>query len=499
MDIVFHGAAGEVTGSCHLVEVAGRRVLLDCGMVQGERQGGPSRPEGERQGGPSRLEGERQGGPSRPQGDRKADDRNAADFPFDPKSIDALVLSHAHIDHTGRVPLLVKRGFAGPIFTHPATIDLAAIMLADSANIAAMDAEHDNRHLQAGEKPSVPLYVQNDVDAASKRMRPIEYDASTEILPGVRVTLRDAGHILGSATVELDADEGGATRKLVFSGDLGPSHSPILCDPAPVPAADLVVMESTYGDRLHKSRGDTLAELASIFAAAHRDRGNVVIPAFAVGRTQEILYFFAEHFDAWGLGAFKLFLDSPMAIRVTEAYDRHEDLFDAAAKKLWASRPHPLRLPNLVRTLDGEASRRINDIHDHAVILAGSGMCTGGRIRHHLRHNLANPAAHIVFVGYQAHGTLGRIIVNGAKHVRLFGDNIPVRAQVHTVGGLSAHADRDGLSAWYGRIAGHPPVCLVHGEDPGRSKLADVLKAKWGSDVTLPMPDMRVAVECAVR
>ncbi|MBU6417182.1 MAG: MBL fold metallo-hydrolase, partial [Xanthomonadaceae bacterium] len=290
MDIAFHGAAGEVTGSCHLVEVAGKRVLLDCGMVQG---------------------------------DRKADERNAADFPFDPKAIDALVLSHAHIDHTGRVPLLVKRGFAGPIFTHPATIDLATIMLADSANIAMIDAEHDNRHLQPGQKPSVPLYSQDDVDAATKSMHAVEYAVPTEILPGVRLTLRDAGHILGSATVEIDADEQvdqtRTTRRLVFTGDLGPDGTPILCDPAPVPAADLVVMESTYGDRLHKSREDTIAELAAIFAAAHKDGGNVVIPAFAVGRTQELLYFFAEHFDAWGLGAFKLFLDSPMAIRVTAA------------------------------------------------------------------------------------------------------------------------------------------------------------------------------------
>ena len=461
MDIVFHGAAGEVTGSCHLVEISGKRVLLDCGMVQG---------------------------------DRTADERNAADFPFDPKAIDVLVLSHAHIDHTGRVPLLVKRGFAGPIFTHPATIDLATIMLADSANIAMIDAEYDNRHLKPGQKPSVPLYAQDDVDAATKLMRPIEYATPTEVLPGVRVTLRDAGHILGSATVEIDAEEQGAVRKLVFSGDLGPVNTPILCDPAPVPAADLVVMESTYGDRLHKSHEDTAAELASIFAAAHRDGGNVVIPAFAVGRTQELLYIFAEHFDEWGLGLFKVFLDSPMAIRVTAAYDRHEDLFDAEAKKLWATRPRPLQLPNLTLTADVEASRKINDVRDHAVIIAGSGMCNGGRIRHHLRHNLANPAAHIVFVGYQANGTLGRLIVQGAKHVRLFGDDIPVRAQVHTVGGLSAHADKEGLSTWYGKIAGHPPVCLVHGEDPGRSKLADELKSKWGSKVTLPMPGTRVVV-----
>ena len=472
MDILFHGAAGEVTGSCHLVEVAGKRVLLDCGMVQGERQGRPNRPEGERQ----------------------ADDRNAADFPFDPASIDVLVLSHAHIDHTGRVPLLVKRGFAGPIFTHPATIDLAAIMLSDAAHIAQMDAEQDNRDLQPGQRPSVPLYTQDDVDAATKSMRPVEYGAPIAILPGVRLTLRDAGHILGSATVEIDAMENGTSRKLVFSGDLGPDHTPILCDPAPVPAADLVVMESTYGDRLHKAREDTIAELASIFAAAHRDGGNVVIPAFAVGRTQELLYFFAEHFDAWNLGAFKLFLDSPMAIRVTAAYDRHENLFDDEARQLWAARPHPLRLPNLTLAEDGAASRAINAIHDHAVIIAGSGMCTGGRIRHHLRHNLANPSAHVMFVGYQAVGTLGRTLVEGAKHVHLFGEDIPVRARVHTVGGLSAHADKEGLSAWYGKIAGHPPVCLVHGEDPGRSMMARELKSRWGSRVTLPMPGTRVAV-----
>jgi metallo-beta-lactamase family protein len=483
MDIVFQGAAGEVTGSCHLVEVGGKRVLLDCGMFQGDRPDRPNRPEGERQ-----------GRPNHPEGERKADERNAADFPFDPESIDVLVLSHAHIDHTGRVPLLVKRGFAGPIFTHPATIDLATIMLADAANIAAMDAERDNRYLRPRQERTVPLYTQDEVDAAVKRMRPVEYGAPVGILPGVRLTLRDAGHILGSATVEIEATENGRSRTLVFSGDLGPEHTPILRDPAPVPAADLVVMESTYGDRLHKSQQDTIAELASIFAAAHRDGGNVVIPAFAVGRTQELLYFFAEHFDAWNLGAFKLFLDSPMAIRVTAAYDGYEHLFDDAARKLWATRRQPLQLPNLTLAEDGAASRAINAIHDHAVIIAGSGMCTGGRIRHHLRHNLSNPSAHIVFVGYQAAGTLGRIIVDGAKRVRLFGDDVPVRAQVHTVGGLSAHADKDGLCAWYGKIAGHPPVCLVHGEDPGRSTLAGELKSRWGSRVTLPTPGTRVAM-----
>ncbi len=465
MEIQFHGAAGEVTGSCHRVTIGGKQVLLDCGMMQGSRADAQ---------------------------------RNAADFPFDPKQIDVLVVSHAHIDHTGRIPLLVQRGFGGPIYTHPATIDLATILLSDSARIAQMDADQDNRHPQPGQQPFVPLYMQADVDAALKLMQPIEYDAPREILPGVRVTLRDAGHILGSATVELDAEEQvdktGTTRKLVFSGDLGQKDTPILRDPEPVPAADLVILESTYGDRLHRTREDTLAELRDIFTTAHRDGGNVVIPAFAVGRTQELLYFFAEHFDEWNLGNYKIFLDSPMAIKVTGAYDSHENLFDADAKKLWDTRPHPLQLPNLTLTASGEDSRKINAIRSGAIIIAGSGMCEGGRIRHHLRHNIANPAAHIVFVGYQANGTLGRRIVDGAKQINLFGDQLPVRAKVHTVGGLSAHADRDGLVEWYGAIASHPPVWLVHGEDPARSVLAKALHDKWGCEAKLAMPGVKVAV-----
>ena len=461
MDITFYGAAGEVTGSCHLVDAAGKRVLLDCGMVQG---------------------------------DRDADARNAAEFPFDPKGIDALVLSHAHLDHCGRIPLLVKRGFSGPIHTTSATADLANIIMSDSAHIADMDAQDANRHLVPGQKPAQPLYTQDDVDAAMKLMKPLDYDTSQEILPGIRITLRDAGHILGSSTVEVAAMENGATRTLVFTGDLGPTGTPILCDPAIVSAADAVIMESTYGNRLHKTRVDTLAELSAIFQAAHKDGGNIVIPAFAVGRTQELLYFFAEHFDEWQLGRYRMFLDSPMATRVTACYDRHEDLFDEDAKKLWLMRQHPLRLPNLSFTADSSESRAINSIRSGAVIIAGSGMCEGGRIRHHLRHNLANPAAHVVFVGYQAQGTLGRRIVDGAKHVHLFGDDIPVRAQIHTVGGLSAHADRDGLSDWYGAIQRHPPVWLVHGEDDGREGLSTFLKQKWGCAVNLPKPGDKAPV-----
>lgn len=461
MQITFCGAAGEVTGSCHLIDVNGKKVLLDCGMVQGSRADAQ---------------------------------RNAEPFPFDPKMIDALVLSHAHLDHTGRIPLLVKRDFSGPIYTTSATMDLANIIMTDSAHIADMDARDDNKQLQPGQKPSVPLYMQADVEAAMKQMQPLAYGEQREIFPGVKVRLRDAGHILGSATVELVSNENGTTRTLVFSGDLGAKNTPILCDPTDVPAADAVIMESTYGDRLHKSREDTLAELAAIFKAALADGGNVVIPAFAVGRTQELLYFFAEHFDEWGLGNYQMFLDSPMATRVTDAYDRHEDLFDADAKKLWATRQHPLHLPNLKFTADSNESRAINDVKSGAIIIAGSGMCEGGRIRHHLLHNLANPATHVVFVGYQANGTLGRRIVSGAKHVHLFGHDIPVNAHISTVGGLSAHADRDGLSEWYGAIANHPPVYLVHGEDSGRNGLSQYLKQQWHCQVTLPTPGTQAKV-----
>lgn len=459
MQVQFHGAAGEVTGSCHLLDVAGHRVLLDCGMIQGS-------PTDER--------------------------RNLTPFDFDAAAIDAVVLSHAHIDHSGRLPLLVKRGFRGPIFTHPASIDVAGILLADSASIAAQDADRNNRHLAAGSAPSVPLYGADDVAATMRQMKPLEYRAPSEILPGVRVTLRDAGHILGSASVEVTETASG--RSLVFSGDLGPKGTPILCDPETVPRADLVLMESTYGDRLHRSLTDTIVELGEIFAQARASHGNVVIPAFAVGRSQELLYFFAEHFQDWGLDQFRIFLDSPMASKVTAVYDRHEDLFDAEAKALWASRPHPLRLPNLSFTDSVDQSRAINDIHGGAIILAGSGMCNGGRIRYHLRNNLPGANNHIVFVGYQAAGTLGRLLVNGVPSVKLFGEQVPVNAQRHTVGGLSAHADQAGLMEWYGAIANHPPVWLVHGEDPARATLAERLRARYGVPVNLSAPGKQIEV-----
>lgn len=281
---------------------------------------------------------------------------------------------------------------------------------------------------------------------------------------------------------------------MVFSGDIGPKGTPILRDPAAIERADLVLMESTYGNRLHRSRADTVAELGAILLAAHASRGNVVIPAFAVGRTQELLYWFAQHYDEWNLGSFRIFLDSPMATKVVEVYERHEELFDAEARALWRTRPHPLKLPNLWFTDSVGESQAINEHQGGAIIIAGSGMCNGGRIRHHLKHNLARRNAHIVFVGYQAQGTLGRLLVDGAPRVKLFGEWINVQAQRHTVGGLSAHADQAGLTDWYGAIGGHPPVYLVHGEDNAREPLAENLRARFGAKAELARPGMVVKV-----
>ena len=474
MKVIFHGAAGEVTGSCHEVEAAGHRVLLDCGLIQGGR----------------------------------ADEaRNRDDFGFDASAIDAVVLSHAHIDHCGRLPLLVKRGFRGKIWTQRATADLLKVMLEDSAKLAEADAERARRRIKEGrggrdeEVEVEPLYTLEDVGKTLKHVRAIDYDTPTTIAPGLVVTLRDAGHILGSASVELveqaahaaDAErhEGDARdRVLVFSGDIGTKGTPILRDPAPVPRADLVLLESTYGGRLHRERAATVAELGAVFREAWRDRGCVVIPAFAVGRTQELLYWFAQHFDDWGLSRWRVFLDSPMAARVLGVYERHAELFDEEAKRVWAKNPNPLRLPNLHLAESTEDSMAINRIESGAIIIAGSGMANGGRVRHHLRHRLPFERNHVMFVGYQAAGTLGRRLVDGAPHVRILGYDVPVRAQRHTVGGLSAHADQAGLLDWYSRIPGSPPTVLVHGEDDAREVLARELRRRFDTDVELSRPEM---------
>jgi metallo-beta-lactamase family protein len=451
MELTFLGAAGRVTGSCYLLTVNGHRFLLECGQIQGGRA-------------------------------EEALNREAWPFPAD--GIEAVVLSHAHIDHSGRLPLLMRNGFTGPIHTHHATRALCEIMLSDSGYVHERDAEWESRKRQRRGQPAItPLYTQADGEAVMRLFRGLDYGERHEILPGVEVRLSDAGHILGAAIVELWLTEKQTTRKLVFSGDLGFRDAPVMRDPSRISTADLVLLESTYGDRLHRSGADTLRELGGIFEAAARSRGNVIIPAFAVGRTQDLLYLLAENFDAWNIENWHVFLDSPMAIEATEAYARYRHLYDAPLFKPGRSQP---LLKNLVMARTAEESQAINRISSGAIIIAGSGMCTGGRILHHLKHNLWRSECHIVIVGYQAQGTLGRRLVDGAKLVRIRGDVIRPNATVHTVGGLSAHADQAGLLDWYTQIDGSPPVCLVHGEATAQNALADQLRDRFACAARIP-------------
>ena len=449
MQLEFFGAAGEVTGSCHILRVAGRQLLLDCGMIQG---------------------------------DHDAPARNRLPFPFDPTTIDAVVLSHAHIDHCGRLPLLVKRGFRGPIYTNKACADLVPILLRDSANLAMRDAERER----------VPaLYDLEDVETTLRLLQPIAYDTRREVLPGVTVRARDAGHILGSSSVEVWVSEGGEQRKLVFSGDLGQYDTPILQDPFAFESADLVLMESTYGNRQHRGREDTERELGGILAQAQRDGGNVIVPAFAIGRSQELLYLLAKHYGEWHLARWKIFLDSPMAIAASRVYWNNPDRFDEETTRLRESFRGMPPLPNLVLSESADDSRAINHVRSGALIIAGSGMATGGRVLHHLKHNLERPECHVVIVGFQAPGTLGRQLVDRAPEVRIHGQRVRCLAQIHTLGGLSAHGDQADLLRWYDSFAGHPPVYLVHGEVPSSEGLAEKLR-EHGASATVARPGLTI-------
>ncbi|MCW8959462.1 MAG: MBL fold metallo-hydrolase, partial [Gammaproteobacteria bacterium] len=413
----FLGAAGEVTGSCYLLQTNGLQLLIDCGLIQG------------------RAEDEA---------------RNQQPFPFEPASIDAVILSHAHLDHSGRLPLLVKRGFRGPIYAHDATRDLCRIMLQDAAYINEREVEWENRKRQRkGLTLREPLYGAADALAALQQFRPLNFEDQRELFPGVRLRLQDAGHILGSSIIELWVAEGGLERKIVFSGDLGHIGAPVMRDPVRIREADLVVMESTYGDRLHRSWDATWQELAEILDSAARHGGNVLIPSFAVGRTQDLLYSFGEHFHEWGMKNWSVFLDSPLAIEATEVYSRHPELYDAEARHLFSGGRKPFSPPNLHISRTAEQSMAINRIRSGAIIVAGSGMCDGGRIKHHFKHNIWRRDCHVVIVGFQAAGTLGRRLVDGAGHIRLWGETVKVAARIHTLGGFSAHADHDGLLAWY--------------------------------------------------
>jgi metallo-beta-lactamase family protein len=447
--LTFLGAAGHVTGSCYLLQTPRARLLLECGQVQGTRQ---------------------------------EEQRNRQPLPLD--RIDAVVLSHAHIDHSGRLPLLWRQGYRGPVYTHDATRALCDIMLIDAAYLHEKDAEYENlKRARKGLPRIEPLYTRQDAEGALTLFESMPYDERREILPGIEIRLSDAGHILGSAIVELWITEGGDTRKLVFSGDLGFRDAPVMDEPTRIDEADVVLMESTYGDRDHRPFAETLEELKSIFLEAADRGGNVLIPAFAVGRSQDLLYLMAQHFDEWKLGGWRIFLDSPMAIDATRVYAEYRHLYSVT---LFDPSDRKPILPNIEASRTAEESMRINRIASGAIVIAGSGMCNGGRIMHHLKHNLWRPECHVVLVGYQAEGTLGRKLVDGAPYVRLWQEAIRVQARIHTVGGLSAHAGQSGLLDWYGHFNGRPPVHLVHGEERARAALADALRARCGAAAHRP-------------
>ena len=465
MEVTFLGAAREVTGSCFRVDAPGASFLVECGMFQGGRD---------------------------------ADDKNAAALDFDVRALDFVIITHAHIDHSGLLPLLAARGFNGPVYATPATIDLLGVMLPDSAHIHEMEfaRAHDvdprrrgrerrvpNRGGSRGDPVAAPLYTVADAERSLRLFAPVPYDQVFEPKASIRFRFRDAGHILGSAILELWADVDGGTRKVVFSGDLGQPGRPVMDDPTPIADADVVIVESTYGNRLHKTLATTYDELARVLAST-LPRGNVIIPAFAVGRTQEVLHVLADLVRLGRAPALTIFVDSPLATRATEITARYAAILDRESRDLagWVARNKDKVRVRFTET--PQDSMAINSVTRGAVIVAASGMCEGGRVRHHLRHNLPREECAIVFTGFQAAGTLGREIVDGAARVRLFRDDVPVRASVHTIGGLSAHGDQGALVAWLSAFRPPPArAFVVHGERATAVGFAELVRERlhWPS------------------
>jgi len=445
MKLSFHGADRGVTGSCHLVEVDGLRILVDCGLFQGGRE---------------------------------IDEENAADFGFDPRSIDYLLLTHAHLDHCGRIPLLVRRGFAGEVITTAATRELARVVLLDAGHLQQEEAERLSRKARRrGDRAPAPLYgVLDALNAMDLFGRKADYGRPVALSERVSATFHDAGHILGSASIRLAYRHDGTEEAVIFSGDLGNSGRPILRDPEVPPPAGTLVMETTYGDRDHKPLGPSVQELYAAIDETLGRGGNVIIPTFALERAQELLYHLREGIDAGALPrGLPVFLDSPMAISATEIFRRHPECYDAEARALFVRGDDPFDLPGLRFTRETADSMAINRLAGGAVIMAGSGMCTGGRVRHHLRHHLWRRESSIIFVGFAAPGTLARVLIDGAERVRLFGDEIPVKARLYTIGGFSAHADRDELLHWHRAVAPQRTI-LVHGEERAMRAFAGRLR-----------------------
>jgi len=461
MKLTFLGAAGEVTGSSFLVETDEVCFLVDCGMFQGGRD---------------------------------ADPKNYARFAFAPEALDFVLVTHAHIDHSGLLPRLVAQGFRGPIHTTAATADLLSVMLADSAHIQQREQEwRDKARARSAGRP--PLYTLPEVNRTLRQLSPIEYDSELLPHPAVRCVFRDAGHIIGSAIIELWVRDGNHTRKLVFSGDLGQPCRPLLRDPERIAEADVLIVESTYGNRLHRSMEDTLAELThAVTDTLQHKKGNVIIPAFAVGRTQEILYLLVDLYRQGRLPEMDIYIDSPMALKATDITAKHWALLDkeAAALLQWMKGRHGRPRVHFVQ--DVLESTNLQRIKQGAVIISAAGMCNAGRIKHHLRHNLGRRECSVIIAGFQAAGTLGRRIVDGAKTVRLFGIPVPVKADIYTIGGLSAHADQAALLEWLKHFKRPPKrTFVVHGEQDTAEIFATAIRDQlgWGG---IDIPAMHSAV-----
>lgn len=455
MRLIFIGADHEVTGSCHVLEVCGRYILVDCGMEQG------------------------------------TDDFETAELPMNIADIDYVLLTHAHIDHSGMLPLLYARGFRGDVIATPATVDLCDIMLKDSAHIQMTEAEWKNRKGQrAGKEPVVPIYDMNDAEGVLEHFVSCDYDKVMDLCEGVKVKFSDAGHLLGSASIEVWINEDGEERKIVFSGDIGNLNRPIIKDPSYINDADYVVMESTYGDRYHNADVDYVSELAGICQRTFDRGGNVVIPAFAVGRTQEMLYYFRKIKEE-GLikgHSFEVYVDSPLAVEATQIFNENiAECFDEEAMELVRNGINPLRFPGLTLSVTSNDSIAINSDNKPKVIISASGMCEAGRIRHHLKHNLWRKECTVVFVGYQANGTLGRILLEGASEVKLFGEPIEVMAEIVKLEGVSGHADKAGLIKWITSFDNRlKQVFVVHGEDEVSTGFAKCLCDEYGLNAVAP-------------
>ncbi|MBP3759557.1 MAG: MBL fold metallo-hydrolase [Firmicutes bacterium] len=458
MKIKFCGATIGVTGSCHLLYTERHRVLLDCGQFQGNKE---------------------------------MDALNYEPFPFDPTAVEAVVLSHAHIDHCGRIPLLVKRGFKGDIYCTDATADLLRVMLLDSAYIHEKDAEwQSKKNARTGKPPVEPLYTVDDAERSLKLVKPILYDQLVEINDEMKIVFNDAGHILGSAITEIWVTENEQTSKIVFSGDLGVNNRPILRDPKKIKKADYLIMESTYGNRLHPENSTSIDRLIHIIKDTVKRGGSVIIPAFAVGRTQELIYelnMFYEHHPEYKelLDDLYVYIDSPMATTATEVFRKNAQVFDEETKQLILSGDNPLDFKNLIFTRSTAESQALNMNREPKIIISASGMCEAGRIRHHLKHNLWDSRNSIVFVGYQAEGTLGRTLIEGAKEVKLFGETVMVAAEIHNLEGFSGHADQNGLLDWLGGFQKIPKqIFLVHGEEQSKIDFAKVAQERLGLSTT---------------